>query len=115
MRGGDQARADFATYATAQGFNLVLVATPATAGTNRIDLYFTGADGQPATAKAAELSAALPERNVEALHFDARPVEPGHFRADASLPLAGSWQVRADLLIDDFTKLGFRTRIAVGR
>ncbi len=113
--GQGEARADFATYATAQGFNLVLVATPATAGTNRIDLYFTGADGRPANAKAAELAATLPERGVEALRFDALPVEPGHFRADANLPLAGNWQVRADLLIDDFTKLGFRTRIAIGR
>jgi copper transport protein len=113
--GGDQVRADFATYATAQGFNLVLVATPATAGANRIDLYFTGADGRPATAKAAELSAALPERNVEPLRFDARRIEPGHFRADASLPLTGSWQVRAGLLIDDFTKVDFRATIAVGR
>ncbi len=113
--GGDQARPDFAAYATVQGFHLVLVATPATAGTNRIDLYITGADGQPATAKAAELSATLPERGVEALHFDALPVELGHFRADASLPVAGSWLMRADLLIDDFTKLGFRTRIVVGR
>ncbi len=113
--GEGEARSDFATYATARGVNLILVATPATAGTNRIDLYFTGADGRPANAKAAELSATLPERGVEALRFDALPVEPGHFRADANLPLAGRWQVRADLLIDDFTKVGFRTRIAVGR
>ncbi len=114
-RGADGAQADFATYAAVQGFHLVLVATPATAGANRIDLYFADADGQPAKAMAAELSAALPERNVEALHFDALPVEAGHFRADARLPLPGDWQLRADFLIDDFTKLGFRTRIVVGR
>ena len=105
----------FAVHAAARGFNLILVATPATVGANRIDLYFTGADGEPANAEAAELAAALPERSIEALHFAALPVEPGHFRAEASLPLAGSWQVRVDLLIDDFTKLGFWTRIAVGR
>jgi hypothetical protein len=31
------------------------------------------------------------------------------------LPLPGEWQARVDLLIDDFTKLTFQTRIAVER
>ena len=104
---------DHAVHASASGYHLVLVATPASAGANRIDLYFTDAGGRPAAAKAVELSAALPERKIEALRFVASPVEPGHFRADAGLPVAGEWQLRADLLIDDFTKIGFRTRIAI--
>jgi copper transport protein len=104
---------DYAVYASARGYNLVLVATPATAGANRIDLYFTGPDGRPAAAKAVELSAALPARNIEALRLAASPVEPGHFRAPASLPLAGEWQLHAGLVIDDFTRLDFRTRIVI--
>jgi copper transport protein len=104
---------DYAVYATLRGYKLVLVATPATAGANRIDLYFTAPDGRPAEAKAVELSAALPAHDIEALRFAASPVEPGHFRAPARLPLAGEWQIRAGLVIDDFTRLDFRTRIVI--
>ncbi|HEX3209989.1 MAG TPA: FixH family protein [Geminicoccaceae bacterium] len=104
---------DYAVYATLRGYKLVLVATPATAGVNRIDLYFTGPDGRPAAAKAVELSATLPAHDVEALRLAASPVEPGHFRAPARLPLAGEWQIRAGLVIDDFTRLDFRTRIVI--
>jgi copper transport protein len=108
-----EAGRDYAVYASARGYKLVLVATPATAGANRIDLYFTGPDGRPAAAKAVELSAALPARKIEALRLAASPVEPGHFRAPASLPLAGEWQLHAGLVIDDFTRLDFRTRIVI--
>jgi copper transport protein len=106
---------DYTARATAQGYQLTLVATPAAIGANRIDLYLADGQGQPVGAKAAEMSFALPELGVEALRADAAAVEPGHFRANVQLPLAGEWQVQADVLIDDFTKLPFRARIAVAR
>jgi copper transport protein len=104
---------DYAVYASLRGYNLILVATPAIAGANQIDLYFTGPDGRPAEGKTVELSAALPAHDVEALRIAASAVEPGHFRAPARLPLAGEWQVRAGLVIDDFTRLDFRTTIVI--
>jgi copper transport protein len=106
---------DYAVHAAAQGRNLVLVATPATIGENRIDLYLTDGRGQPVGAEAAELSFALPELGIEPLRADAAAVEPGHFRARVDLPLAGDWQAQADLLVDDFTKLPFRARIVIRR
>ena len=84
-------------------------------GENRIDLYLTDGQGQPVDAKAAELSFALPEMGIEALRVDAAAVEPGHFQGRVDLPLAGDWQVHADLLVDDFTKLPFQARIVVAR
>jgi copper transport protein len=106
---------DYAVHAAAQGHNLVLVATPATVGENRIDLYLTDSRGQPVSAEAAEMAFALPEMGIEPMRADAPPIKPGHFRGRIDLPLAGGWQVRADLLVDDFTKLPFRARIVVGR
>jgi copper transport protein len=106
---------DYAVHVTARGHHLVLVATPATPGENRIDLYFTEEHGQPLTAKAAETSWALPEMGVEALRVDAAAIEPGHFQARVNFPLPGEWQVRADVLVDDFTKLPFQARIVVAR
>jgi copper transport protein len=110
-----QARRDYAVHMSAQGRQLLLVATPARAGENRIDLYLTDGQGRPVDAQAAEMAFALPELAVEPLRADAAPVAPGHFRASVQLPLAGEWLVQADLLIDDFTKLPFRARIEVAR
>jgi copper transport protein len=104
---------DYAVHAAARGHNLVLVASPAAVGDNRIDLYLTDARGQPVGAAVAELSWTLPGMGIEALRIEAVAVEPGHFRGRANLPLAGEWQVRADVLVDDFTKLPFQARIVV--
>jgi copper transport protein len=59
------------------------------------------------------MSWTLPAMGIEALRIEAVAVEPGHFRGRANLPLAGEWQVRADVLVDDFTKLPFQARIVV--
>ena len=104
---------DYAVHAAARGHNLVLVATPAAVGENRIDLYLTDGQGQPVEAKAAETFWALPEMGIEALRVEAAAIEPGYFQGRANLPLAGEWHVRADLLVDDFTKLPFQARIVV--
>ena len=96
-----------------RGYQLEMVATPASPGENRIDLHLTDARGAAVHAVGAELSLALPELGIEAIRIAAAPVEHGRFEAHATLPLAGQWQVRADLLIDDFTKLPFQARIAI--
>jgi copper transport protein len=101
-------------HAVAQGHHLTLVVTPAAVGQNRIDLYLTDEQGRP-VGRAAEVAFALPKLGVEALRAEAAAMEPGHFRGQMELPVAGDWQVRADLLIDDFTKLPFQARIAVAR
>jgi copper transport protein len=95
--------------------HLVVVATPATIGWNRIDLYLMDGQGRSVGAKAAEISLALPSMGIEALRVDATAGAPGHFLGRAELPVAGHWEVRAELLVDDFTKLPFRARIAVAR
>jgi copper transport protein len=93
---------------------LVLEVTPARVGRNRIELRFTGPGGQSVEALEAELRLSLPEQGVEALRVEARPEGAGRFVAPSvSLPLPGTWEVQADLLVDDFTKLSFRTRIEV--
>jgi copper transport protein len=106
---------DYTVQAVAQGYRLVLVTSPAAIGENRIDLYLTDLEGQPVKAQAAEMSFTLPKLGVEALRADAAAVAPGHFRGRIDLPLAGGWQMQADVLIDDFTKLSFQARIVVAR
>jgi copper transport protein len=106
---------EYTAYAAEQGYRLVLVTSPAGIGDNRIDLYLTDEQGRPVGAKATEMSFALPDLGVEALRAAAAAVAPGHFRGRVDLPLAGDWQVQADVLIDDFTKLPFQARIVVAR
>jgi copper transport protein len=104
---------EHAVEVAAPHHDLVIVATPASIGRNRIDLYLKDKRGLPVSAKAAELALALPEMGIEALRVDAAALEPGHFQAEVDLPVAGDWRVAADLLVDDFTKLPFQARIAV--
>jgi copper transport protein len=106
---------DYAVHAAARGHHLILVATPAATGDNQLDLYFTDDQNRPVKGEGAELSLTLPEQGIEPLRLAAEPVEPGHYRARSRLPLSGEWQAQVDLLIDDFTKLAFQTRIAVKR
>jgi copper transport protein len=106
---------DYAVQVAASGRNLVLVATPAAVGDNRVDLYLTDKRGQPLAARGAETSWALPDAGIEALRVDVAATEPGHFQARVNLPLPGEWHVRADLLVDDFTKLRFDASIVVRR
>ena len=106
---------DYAVQVTSRDHNLVVVISPARIGGNRVDLYLMSKEGQPVDAKAAELSFALPERGIEALRVDAAAIEPGHFQGRVNLPLAGAWQVRAEFLVDDFTKQPFRASIVVAR
>ena len=106
---------DYAVHAAARGRHLILVVTPAAVGDSRLDLFFTDDRNRPIEGKAVELSLSLPERGIEPLHLAAEPVEPGHYRAQTLLPLPGEWQTGVELLIDDFTKLTFQTRIVVER
>jgi copper transport protein len=111
---GSHAQRSYTARVQMPAAGLVLDVRPARPGRNRIELSFTDPAGQPLEALEAELRLSLPEQGVEALRVEAEPEGAGRFVAPSvSLPLAGSWHVQADLLVDDFTKLSFRTRIEV--
>lgn len=110
------AREDYAVQAAAPGGQLLLVVAPARIGPNRIDLHLMDGAGQPLDALEAELRLSLPEQEIEALRAGAERLSPGRFVArEVALPLAGTWLARADLLVDDFTKLTFQVRVEIRR
>jgi copper transport protein len=105
---------DYAVHATAGGRHLVLVASPARAGSSRIELHFMDAEGRPLAGEEADLHLGPPGGEDAPLRLSAEAAGPGHFVAEqVPLPLAGVWQIRVDLLIDDFTKPVFRTSMRI--
>lgn len=60
------------------------------------------------------MALALPAAGIEPLRAQARALGFGNYAVESvTLPLAGAWQVRLDLLIDDFTKVILETEISV--
>jgi copper transport protein len=105
---------DYAVHATAGGRHLVLVASPARAGSSRIELHFTDGEGRPLAGEEADLHLGPPGGEDAPLRLSAEAAGPGRFVAEqVPLPLAGVWQIRVDLLIDDFTKPVFRTSMRI--
>jgi len=64
--------------------------------------------------KSVNLRILAPEAGIEVTTYQAQPVAPGHYRV-TGLPLcvAGSWQLRVRVLVDDFTNLHLETTVTL--
>ena len=103
-----------AVWLTQRNRALLLDVMPATAGANAIAARFSTDAGEALAPLEATVSFARPDAGIEAI---ARPLTKGAdgvFRLERIvLPLAGSWRVRVDALIDDFDKAIFETEIPI--
>lgn len=88
------------------GLRAVLVAIPGRAGANQIEVSLADASDVPRDAQEVRLRLALPEAGIEPLAYMLGRVAPGLYLAPAALvPVAGTWSVRLDVLVDDFTRI----------
>jgi copper transport protein len=73
-------------------FRLELAVSPAGAGKNDIDVQLATRSGTPASVADVRVAAALRDRGIAPLRFEARRLGRGHFAvADAQLAIAGRW------------------------
>jgi copper transport protein len=87
-------RGPFATTVTLGELEAHVVADPAVAGPNLIELRLTGRSGEPADVDQLRLTASLPDRGIGPLRFEARPLAPGYYAVrGARLARPGDWQV----------------------
>jgi copper transport protein len=92
----------------------IIEVTPARAGRNTILLYLSDTTGQPVRALEAEVEFANIAAGIAPLRRKLSMTAPGHFTyAGPELTLAGPWQLRLDVLVNDFEKSIFETEIAV--
>lgn len=71
------------------------------------------ADGRPATVAEVMTEWSASAEGVEPLYRPLTRRADGTFAGDIGLPFAGVWQVRVDLLIDDFTKVVLRSELTL--
>jgi copper transport protein len=97
-----------------EGRQALLTLSPGRPGTNRLEAWVTDGDGKPVVAREARLRLALPEAGIEPSRHAAAMPQPGVYLADGLAILRpGRWRLRLDLLIDDFTRLGFEADMVI--
>jgi copper transport protein len=115
MAGRDTGAGGVAIVAAAPGGQATLTLVPGRPGANRLEAWATDTSGAPITAKEATVAVALPEAGIEPNRFRATMPRAGVYVAEGlAMPRAGSWRLRLDLLVDDFTKLTFEGEIVIG-
>lgn len=82
-----------------------IVLTPGRPGANALAATILDDAFAPLDPVEVAVLLALPERGIEAIEARLARGEDGAWRADGMvLPLPGAWSVRAEILIDDFTR-----------
>lgn len=100
--------------AAGRGGQATFTLLPGRMGSNRLTAWVTDLDGVPIRAREAAIRWSLPVGCLEPFVVAADVPAPGVIEAaDLDLPRPGRWQVRLELLIDDFTKLSFEAELAV--
>jgi copper transport protein len=98
----------------ARGGVATVTVSPARAGTNRIEVELADAAGVPLDALEVTTELAAPALGLEPLRRELARSGPGRFTLTTDdLALPGPWELRIDALVDDFTKLIFRTGMPI--
>ncbi|WP_372394707.1 copper resistance protein CopC [Azospirillum sp. HJ39] len=105
----------FSIVTVRNGHMAIIDVDPARPGRNRIRLHLQDEDGKQLAAREATAEWELPAAGIAPLRRPLSSLGPGFFGSDdMELPLAGRWELRLDVLIDDFDKQVFRTGLQLG-
>lgn len=106
---------DFKTSMAQQGFILDVIVSPAQAGRNSLKLTVRNEDGVALSPIGVNASFSLPALDIEAIRIGLEPRIDGEYYADLrNIVIAGEWELRIDVLVDDFTQLIYRMRVPIG-
>ncbi len=107
---------DFATTMAQQGFILDVSVSPAQAGRSILTVVVTNEEGVVFLPVAVNASLSLPALDIEAVKISLEPQAGGEYYADLrEIVIAGDWELRIDVLVDDFTQLVYRMRVPIGQ
>jgi len=106
--------AGFSAVAVKGGLIALIDIGPASPGRNGVRLHLQNEDGKPVAAREVTMNWELPSAGVAPLRHALTNFGPGFFGADdTTLPLAGQWSLRLEVLIDDFDKRVFQTEVPI--
>jgi copper transport protein len=105
---------EITVVAAGRGGQATFTLLPGRMGSRRLTAWVTDLDGAPIRAREAAIRWSLPTGGLEPFVVAVDLPAPGVIAAaDLDLPRPGRWQLRLELLIDDFTKLSFEAELAV--
>jgi copper transport protein len=91
-----------------------LTVSPGRAGPVAVSAFVTGGDFEPLDAKAVTLSFSMPSAGIEPIRRPAHKISEGQWRVDGlRLPVAGRWDVAADILVSDFESVTLKSEITL--
>jgi copper transport protein len=91
-----------------------LTISPGRAGPVSVSAFVVGGDLEPLDAKEVALSFSMPSAGIEPIRREAREIAEGQWRVDSlRLPVAGRWEVSADILISDFESVTLKSEITL--
>lgn len=89
---------------------------PGRIGDNDIEIILQPRAGAPAEPREVELRIGAPAAGIEPATHRARRIGPAHYQiTDLPLWIAGPWEIRLGILVDDFTKVQAEAEVALPR
>ena len=108
------ATSGFETTIERQGYALQIMINPAKPGQNAVMAHIMDSDGKMFEALSVTTQWALPAAGLEPLKIELEQTMPGMYEADLNqIVISGNWELRVDALIDDFTKVIYRTEVPI--
>ena len=99
---------------TKSGYSIQVIVTPSKRGPNNVMVHVMDKSNKMVGVMSVSSEWSLPSAGLEALTFELPESMPGMYAADISqLVIAGTWNLRVDVLIDDFTKIIFRFEVPI--
>ncbi|QEA12649.1 copper resistance protein CopC [Comamonas flocculans] len=90
--------------------------SPARVGPVSITAAIDDGASDALAAQAVQFTLSNPAAGIASLRADAQPLSDGRWRAPAVLvPVAGLWDVRVDILLDEFTQLSLQGSVRIQR
>lgn len=107
---------DFAKTMSQQGFILDVSVSPAQAGRSILTVTVMTEAGVAFSPIEVRASLSLPALDIEGIKISLEPKVGGEYIADLhEIVVAGDWELRIDVLVDDFTQLTYRMRVLIGQ
>jgi len=107
------ASASYSVATVANGRTAIVTATPAHPGSNRIAITLINGDGTVMVSSEVSAWLSNPTLGIEAAQYRATPTAPGDYAVTAPLPVAGTWTVEVDALVNDFERAIFTTEVPI--
>ncbi|MFB9180742.1 copper resistance CopC/CopD family protein [Dactylosporangium sucinum] len=110
---GPPSRDAFNVTVTTNLFQLGIDIAPARTGVNTVHLYATDAGGRPIPVAEWSGTAALPDRGIEPIAVPLLALTSDHASGQLTFPVAGDWQLRFTVRIDETNRATATTTIQV--